>query len=141
MKNPFVGISTASKSTRSRYINPGHYTLAVIQPKLRDSENPTTRGRVYFIVDFRVVETTSETYQAGDTVSWLVTLGSEQALGDVKEFAGALIGGDESQVTDESTFALCQPDNPASGLTVKCEAFNVITQAGNDFTKINWFPA
>jgi hypothetical protein len=140
MNNPFTGIETAEQTAGGRYITPGRYTLQVVQPKLRESKNPEKRGVTYFIADFRVVETTSEDYQQGDTVSWLVDLSKNQALGDVKAFASALVGGD-AEVTAESMMAICQPENPTGGLAVKCEAYGITTSKGNPFTKITWSAA
>lgn len=140
MGNPFIGIEDAEYTGGGRYIKPGRYTLEVIQPKLRPSQNPEKRGVTFFIVDFRVVETTSDDYQGGDGVSWLVDMSKSQALGDVKKFAQALVGG-EAEITAESMYAITQDDNPTQGLKIKCEAYEITTKSGNPFTKIDWYQA
>ena len=134
----FTGIEKAQTYGASQYLKPGQYTLTVDNVSVIDSKR--TPGRRYFLVEFCVVATDSDYYKEGDTVSWMVDLSrADTAFPNIKGFAVALLDNiNEDEVTSEAMDALISDDQPARGLSVCANAFEITTRAGNPFTKVVW---
>jgi len=97
------------------------------------------RGRKFFAAEFDVVTTTSPDFKEGDLVSWLVDMDhGETALSNIKAFASAVLDCDEDEVNETTMEKLIGPEQPASSVRIKANAFIIKTRAGNDFTKIRW---
>lgn len=138
MASFFTGIEKAKTYGASQYLTPGNYTLQVSNISVIDSQR--TPGRNFFLVEFSVVETDSPDYKAGSTVSWMVDLTREDtAHPNIKGFALALLPDvTDEDITSGAMDALIEKDQPARGLNVKAKAWNIVTRAGNDFTKVTW---
>ena len=142
MSNPFSGIGSAKVYGAGQYITPGHYSLQVSEVKLVQSEKDA--GRTFFCVEAAVlacndVAASTGSWQPGSTTTWLVDMRQPSALSNCKQFALALtpeLG--ENDIDEEAMMSLVGPDNPAQGLKIDCDAINIKTKSGNDFTKCQW---
>jgi len=118
------------------YMKPGKHLLRV--RKIAQYESTKNRGQQWFRAEFDVLE--GPNYGDVPACSWIVKLSlGDVALRDVKRFVEALLGAGTT-VNGESMDDLCGPEQPATGLTVRCEAVNTTTQKGGDFTQVSWSP-
>lgn len=133
----FSGIEQAKTFKKSPYIAPGQYTLSVRSLAVVNSK--AGKSRVFFVAEFDVVASTNPEFQPGALVSWLVDMNNgDTSLSDVKLFASAILDCEEEEVTEAAMDKLTGPEQPATGIRVKANAFNIVTRAGADFTKIRW---
>jgi len=133
----FKGIKAESVSGGGRYLTPGSYALEVEEVKTFESQQK--KGRHYFCAEFTVLSTTSQDYAPGDRVSWLVNMDQPSALSNIKGFAMALSGEvKENEINEDAMEDLISSDNPAAGTKLRATAYNVVTRAGGDFTKVSW---
>lgn len=133
----FSGIENTRTYKNAPYLTPGQYELAIRSLSLIDSKKK--RGQVFFVAEFDVVSSNNGDFQPGALVSWLVDMDhGETALSNCKAFASAVLDCDEEEVNEAAMEKLVGPDQPASGIRVKANAFNIKTKSGNDFTKIRW---
>ena len=138
----FDGIENAHSSGAGRYIVPGNY-LATVQ-EIKTFESQQHAGRHYFCAEIKVDEYHgSEMVGEGETLTWLVDLSKQAALGNIREFVEALnpdvpLDGPEAKLV---VAELCGPDQPASGMPVRCTALMITTKAGNPFTKVRFSAA
>lgn len=133
----FAGIEQAQSYGGGQYLEPGHWDLEVQELKVfESSQNP---GRMYFAVEAKVLETTSETTSMGEMVTWLVNMAQPSSLGNIKGFARALDPSlEDEDITQDYMDLLVGSEQPAAGVRLKADAHNVKTRAGNDFTKVVW---
>lgn len=137
MSSAFAGIEKASTYKNAPYIMPGQYDLTIRALALVESKKK--RGQQFFVAEFDVASTTNPDFKAGDLVSWLVDMDhGETALSNCKAFAAAVLDCDEEQIDEATMLKLVGPEQPAAGIRVKANAFNIKTRAGSDFTKIRW---
>ena len=107
--------------------------------ELKTFESTKDPGRHYFAAEMEVLDTSSEDYREGDVVTWLVDMSKAPAMNNLLGFALALAPENTtSDITAEVMEELVSPDQPASGLTVRANAFLTKTRSGGDFTKVNW---
>lgn len=133
----FSGIENTKTYKNSPYLTPGQYELTVRSLSLVESKKK--RGQQFFVAEFDVVTTTNPEFQPGSLVSWLVNMDhGETALSNCKAFAAAVLDCDEEEVNEEAMEKLVGPEQPAQGIRIKANGFNIKTKAGDDFTKIRW---
>lgn len=129
----YDGIEDASSSKVRRYLTPGKYVLEI--EKVTDGT--TRKGKDFFAVDLSVLESSSEDFAEGDSVSWFVTItGVDSAMGNIRSFLEAALCCDD--VTGDTVEEALSEEQPLTGITLRAEALNVLTRAGNDFTAVNW---
>ena len=142
MSNPFSGIGSARVYGAGQYITPGQYELQVTEVKLVNSEKDA--GRQFFCVEGTVLNANEVAFEsggwrAGSTVTWLVDMRQPSALSNCKQFALALTPElSENDIDESAMMGLVGPDQPAKGLKIDCDAINIKTKSGNDFTKCQW---
>ena len=133
----FQKVVDSRASSASQYIDPGTWRLRVKQVILRQSQRDGVTH--FFVVEFTVVSSSREDAVEGSTRTYIVNMSRESAPGNVKGFAMALAPGlPESSITKESLVALVGPDQPACGVVMDAEAWEITTRAGNPFTKIRF---
>ncbi len=132
----FDGIEKASKSEGGAWLLPGQHLFEI--SALKQPEH--LRNGNCFIAELKVVESTAEAYEVGQSVSWIrnVTKHKEMALGDIKAFLAAVAGIGEDEIDSAGANAAVGDDQPFAGKQVKCEAFNKPTKAGGEFTHTLW---
>jgi hypothetical protein len=124
----FSGIEKASSSNNAPWITPGKYPKLTVT---KASTFTTRRGVPMAVVDFVNEDT-------GMPVSWGVDLRQDPAKGNIKGFISAAAGCAEEDVTEADAEEAYSDKSPLIGKAVTCEAFNVITRKGGDFTKCIW---
>lgn len=133
----FSGIENASSTTRLPNFRPGVYTLEVQAFKLVNSRS---KGKM-FIGEFKVLESSgSQANEVGTSVSQVIKMSLDSALGNIKTIAAAVSGEPEKNITAAMCEALVGDKNPAKGVKVKAEASLTKTKAGNDFVLIKYAP-
>lgn len=134
----FSGIETAQVTGGSQYLQPGQHRLRVKAITHRESSHKNTD---YFVAEFTVVESTSESHAENSTATWLVDLNKptrETALGNVKEFTAALLKVTLAEVTEGVVVGMISGSQPAVGMTVCAEAWHKPTKAGGVYTSVTW---
>jgi len=137
----FSGIETAEVTGGSQYIQPGQHTLKVKSVTIRESKK--VADKTYFIAEFTVMESSSESHTAGSTATWLVDMAKptkETAYGNIKEFVIALLKCNADEVTFQLCDELVGASQPGVGMCVLAEAWHKPTTTGGVFTRISWSP-
>jgi hypothetical protein len=137
MASAFAGIENTRVYQNTPFMTPGQYELTIRSMALVDSKKK--RGQQFFVVEFDVDSTTAPDFKQGDLVGWLVDMDhGETALSNCKAFASAVLDCEETQIDEATMLKLVGPDQPATGVKIKANAFTIKTKSGNDFTKIRW---
>jgi hypothetical protein len=134
----FGEVEKASASKGSQYVNPGKHIFDIQKIILRPSDKDPSR--LFFIVELETVSSSREDQPVGSTRSWIVDISRKQTgPSNVKGFAMAL-GPDieEGDINKEDLAKLVADDQPARGIRVSCDAWEIETRAGNPFTKVKW---
>lgn len=138
--DPFADVENAKRSVRGAYIDaPGRHTLTVESMKFVISQNPSSRGKAYFVADFSVKE--SKSYEVGESRTWMQDLmkpSPESAIAAVRELLSAASGKPESELTRDVCTELVDETQPLQGATVVCDARTISTKRGTDFTLCVW---
>jgi len=134
--NPFEGINDALPSLGGNYIKIGEHVFRVIALKVIKSQND---GKMKFVAELKAERST--VHRVGEVVSWVTDLSLKVGLSNTKHFVAALIGCDFSDVDDDVCAGVVIEDQPEAGNLIGCQATNIKTKAGNDFTKCLWSEA
>ena len=136
----FGGIGSVKTSEQKGVFLPaGDHELVIERCKIANSK---VGNKTFFIVESTVTETSSESIRPGARASWVVRLGGdypEMALSDIKAFAVAASGADETEV--DETFMNEMVDGAGdliSGRKVACTVEEVATKRGGVFSKHYW---
>jgi len=137
----FSGMKEAPVYGAGRYITPGKWSLEIAELKAIESQR-SGKGP-FFCAEFVVLDSSIDGYQAGDRVSWMANAQHDSFSSNVKAFGLVVydalgIDGDPDSFDEEAAEALVSADQPAKGARLTCEAWNVITRSGGDFTKVSW---
>lgn len=137
MASAFSGIEKVGTYKNSPFITPGQYELTIRSLVLIDSKKK--RGQQFFVAEFDVGGCTNGEFEPGALVSWLVDMDhGETSLSNCKAFAAAVLDCEEEQIDEGTMLKLVGPEQPATGVRLKANAFNIKTKSGNDFTKVRW---
>lgn len=135
VRNPFRGISKAPMSFGGNYILEGKHLLVVKECKLIESSQKNTD---MFVAEFYVIESNNSKMVPESTRSWVVNFQHPSALSNMKSFAVAGLNCTEDDIDEDMASALVHKDQPIRGVVLKCEANQVKTRKGGDFTKCLW---
>ena len=113
-------IAEAKESEGGNYLKEGHHELTVSKLIFKKSR----KGDDLFIAEFT------------NGVSWVCNMRHDASPGNVKSFLKALVGADD--ITGADVEEAVSEANPAEGLQIVGDAFNVVTRAGFDFVKVKW---
>lgn len=133
----FGGIEKTTTYKNAPFLEPGQYELAVKSLAVVTSKKAPIRN--FFVAEFDVISSTCDKFGAGDLVSWLVDMShGETSLSNVKIFAASVLDCEEGEIDEATMDKLVGPEQPASGVKIKANAFTIKTRAGADFTKVRW---
>lgn len=133
----FSGIEDAKRTKGGNYLKPGLSALEVGALKMIE----TRKKDDMFIAELVVIKSSNPAHPAGSHISWTANLKHDAAMGDIKNFAAAVLGCEETEITEEVMERLVdEEENPAAGSKVFVDAYNKETQAGGDFTRTDWRP-
>lgn len=143
----FDGFDEADPTGRGPKIQvAGKHVVEVKEVRLRESDNPSTAGHVFFVVEFSVLETDSADVVVGRQYTWTNDL-MNQFFGqqNVKQFLAAILGfepsSDEAAGLTKSHIreALENPDFFA-GERVCVTTQPKTVKSGHPFTVHTWSP-
>ena len=134
----FKGIAKAKATQGGVYIVPGNYLFEIQACK----EGRTRKGDGFFVAELKVIETDNSDRPVGSICSWMAMDAHDSFLNNVKAFVCGVTGSEDNEEIDEETLdTIVGEKQPLAGTQVKCQATNVKTRAGGDFTRCNWFAA
>lgn len=116
------------------YIQPGNYWLVVDACK----GITTRKGDDCFVAEFGILKSTVEEQPPGSHVAWMAKLKFDAAPGNIKACLLGITEIAEADFDDDDAEDSIKEDNPLHGYFVSCEGTNIVTKAGNDFTKCTW---
>jgi hypothetical protein len=155
----FKDIKDAEETRGGRWVLPGNYVLKLERCKEEISRKTKTNATVFFIAEFRIIESDNPLRAPGTTMSWIVKMTNvefpDTSMGNVKTFmnvglrsAGLGHGVDESEIPNLSDMSKADAAATAEGIVgesndlvgtfFSAEAFNKKTRADTDFTVVNW---
>lgn len=129
----FKGIEDAKTSEGGLYVVPGNYKVNILEAKVIESRKKIP----FFCVETEVLETTNPERPIGTKMSWLVNLTQDSAQGNIKSFIAGVTGCSTDEVTEVLVEELLESGELAN-TPAKINAFNVVTKAGKDFTRVQW---
>jgi hypothetical protein len=115
-------------------------------PKVRIEDvkmHQARTGEDFFIVSGTVLETNNPACPVGTKADWVCNMKHDSSPGNVKSFAGALMGvrGDDEikrQITTGVITHLISPAQPGRGRVVGLQVVTIQTKRGSDFNKHIW---
>lgn len=91
-----------------------------------------------FVASLETLESDNEEMAEGSERSWVVNFAHASALSNIRHFISAAAQCSFDEVTEELSSGVVHDDQPLEGVLIQCEAFNVKTRKGTDFTKCKW---
>lgn len=134
----FGGIEEAQASAGNGYIGEGMHLLKIIECKGRQKGY---KGNS-FIAVCEIVESTNEKYKPGMRRDFVrnITTQRAMALADIKAFLAGVLDIEPEDVTEDLCDQAVEENSPVIGQLVKCNAANVDTEGGGEFTRLSWTP-
>lgn len=133
----FGGIESAVTSEKLPHLNVGLYTLEIDGVKQIKSR----KGKSYFVTEFRIIEASGPGANTqGSTASWMVDMGNDLALGNVRGFLAAAMDVPDKTITEPVADDAVSTKQPLKGFLVKAEASVIKTKEGKDFTLVRYRP-
>jgi hypothetical protein len=147
----FAGLGGIKTNQGGLHFQPGDYLVEIDEIKFLKNR----KGQDCFIVGAKVLESSNPERAPGCRPSQVVVLRSdilETAWGNIKQFAGAIMGLEDpdSYVPEDGTSIddfwdqalefMVADEQPMEGAKIHLNCTNIKTKAGNDFTKHIWGP-
>ena len=138
----FAGIQDARETAGGNYLKPGVYDVEV----MRLSKGETRKGVAFFAADLRVLGSNNAEHPIGQVVNWFVGFDKEPALGNVKNFAVAVLSVvgtvDPTTITEQVMEQMVDKGGEGvRGVRLRVQVNLVDTKGGNKFSRHLWFPA
>ncbi len=138
----FDGMGEATSSRDSNYFIPSHFLGRINRVK----SGTTRKEEGFFAVEVTVVhDCAPEKYergkfghQVGEEVTWMAMAKHDSFLPNVKQFVSSTLGMDDDKIGKDEVNSICGEDQPLAGLVVEIACRNIVTKAGNDFTKVSF---
>lgn len=149
-KDIFDKVEKATVYGSGAYFVVGQYICRIVDVKKIDSQKD--EGVEYGIVETRIVQTTVEEYEEGDTVTQRIKLTEKSAASNMKQFCTALgkqifSEWSEDDVNAEFSRAVflqwekfCEENlDDGDDVYLYAQAANITTRKNKPFTKVTWF--
>jgi hypothetical protein len=138
----FDKIEAATFSEGGNYIKPGAYDLEVVKLKI----GQTRKKENFFAASFKVLGTSNPDCRVGEVVDWFCSDKHDSFLGNVKQFAVALLSAAgpvaPDAITSQLMDGLVDKDGAAvAGSRIRVQVTMVPTKAGGTFSRHLWLPA
>lgn len=138
----FTGMGdTAPSQGKGTFLTDGEFKLEVQRVKLINSERVK---KTFFVVESKVVTSTSPRHPKGQLTTWLVKMGGdwpEYALSDIKSFTMAASGAPDEEVDEAFMEEVVDGDGDLlAGNHVICAVNTITTKAGGEFAKHSFSP-
>jgi hypothetical protein len=138
MASLFSNIEKAEFFANGKYVTPGLHLAEIVKVK----SGVTRLKKPFYVVEMKVVESSNEKeHPIGTTMSWMVMLDNDAALGNIKHFLSVAAGKDIKDVTEADGEESVSEENPFGGLSIRVMAVNIKTRANKDFTKVTFMPS
>lgn len=126
-------------NVRNPYLKPGLYRLIVEEVSFFPSSKTNSREK-FTCVEATIQHTTNGDFFPGQRVTWMQKMSLDSAVSNVKKFALALNPeATDRDITKEVIKQLCGPQQPARGIIVDADAYEITTKkTGSPFTVVNW---
>ena len=152
----FAGADKAEVFGKGQNIRPGDHILRVIKQIPHQSRR--SAGVSFAVHEFEIVkseggrqlsakegsplaEKMSKPHKPGERVSWVIKMIGQQAINNICEYNGALLGELGRKFTESDLDELYSEEQPTAGMLVRADAFMIVTrEKGNDFCAITWRP-
>lgn len=133
----FDGIEDAKPNEGGNFVLPGLYPVLYInackQIKSQDSSDDLC------IVELDVIDSKVEGREPGTSMSWIVNMKHQPALGNIKLFLSKVMGCELEDITGKVADAAFSANNPLGGRLIRCEAVEIETRKKKQpFTKCVW---
>ncbi|MHA1574437.1 MAG: hypothetical protein ACTSX8_10635 [Alphaproteobacteria bacterium] len=133
----FEGIGAAKVNQGGNYVLPGVYPLLFVNA-VKKIVSQNTRDTLV-VAELDILESRVDDRKVGSSMSWIVNLKHQPALGNLKGFLASVMDVDPEMVDSKGADYAVSPENPLRGRLVKCEAIGITTKnKGQPFTKANW---
>lgn len=136
----FSGIGDVKTTNSNPYFVPGQFVLKVEKTAVGES---TRAGKgAFFVSEFHILESNTQERPPGTTVADIQFFSKgEISLANIKRVVGAILACDPNEVTEEVMEKVTEGEGTLlAGRYVYCNAYNIVTQKGNDFTRLDFRP-
>lgn len=133
----FDKIGDATPNEGGNYILAGLYPVLYVNAckQIKSQDN----GDDLCIVELDIIDSKVEGRETGETMSWIVNMKHQPALGNIKLFLSKVMCCELDDITGKVADAAFSTSNPLGGRLIKCEAVEIETRKNkNPFTKCNW---
>ncbi len=135
----FDGIGKAQVNQGGNYPLPGIYPLLYVNAVKKIVSQNTQDTMV--IVELDILESKVPDRAVGSSMSWIVNLKHQPALGNLKGFLATAMSVEPDMVDSAGADYAVSAENPLKGRLMRCEAIEITTKnKGNPFTKCKWLP-
>lgn len=138
----FDKIAEATYTEGGNYIRPGNYDLEVVKLKV----GVTRKKANFFAANFKVLGSSNPECRVGEVVDFFTSDVHDSFLGNVKQFAVALLSSAgpvaPDAITSQLMDGLVDKDGAAvAGSRIRVQVTLVPTKAGGTFSRHLWLPA
>ena len=139
-----AGLGNAQPSVKTPTLTPGKYRLQVQTGGVKLFRSPKDQSD-FFIVNFKVVESSNEAHPLGATRGYVVKItGNLSALGNIKAVLAACAGlrADKDSLADidESFVETAISSDALAGVVVDVDVHETTTRKGTPFNVHSWSP-
>jgi len=132
---------TTSSNTRGAFLQEGNHLLEVQRVKMVQSRK---NNGTYFVLEAKVVDSSSEAHHTGQLASWLVKMGGdwpEYALADIKAFVTSAAQVEDDIVDEKFMQDVLSGDGDLlAGKQIRCNVSVIETKRGGEFNKHSFSP-
>lgn len=133
----FDGIENAEHFAGGKYVRPGLFLAEILKVK----QAKTRKSIPFYVVEMKVLESSDvKEHPIGTTMSWMVMMNQDAALGNIKHFVSVATDMPIKEVQASDAEDSCSEDNPLAGIKLRVMAVNIKTKADKDFTKCTFMP-
>lgn len=131
----FDAIGDSDEGYDSVYVLAGVYPVVEVEAvKIVSSR----KGDDIFIAELRILQSLVDERPEGTQMSWAANFRHDATAGNVKSFLAATMNVPAAEVDADGARFACSEENPCQGRLLRIEAANIVTKAGNDFTRCSF---
>ena len=128
-----------AQAPRNGYLPPGlDGVMEIVQ--LKTVSSVKNNNRPIFVASLRFISGVGAL--EGQQFDWVAKADETAYLQNIKTLISSIKPeGDPRSIGKEVMEAMCGPEQPATGRQVRVRSEQILTQRGNEFTKVYWSPA
>ncbi len=132
----FDKIKNAKAGFNSVWEGPNHSFQIVDRVKEGTTRPPGARP--FVAIEKRIIHVFDGEHAQGTEVCHMLMADQDSFDGNFKGFVMGVTGCADEEVTSELCEQIIGKGNPLGGLVIECKAHNIVTRAGNPFTKVSY---